>query len=58
MKAIIKEAFKFDRKRQLLGSTEARGSCYVPQYTPQVRKKWTAAILRNGTADAFTPASN
>lgn len=45
MKAIIKEAFKFDRKRQMLGSTNARGSCYVAQYHPSVRKKWTTEIV-------------
>jgi len=53
MKAIIKEAFKFDRKRQLLGSTGARGSCYVPQYSPQVRKEWTGAILEKWNGQCF-----
>lgn len=53
MKAIIKEAFKFDRGRQMLGSTNARGSCYVPQYNPLVRREWTAEIIGKWDSRCF-----
>jgi len=35
MKQIVKESFKYDRKRKRLGSTRVRSSCYVDGYSRQ-----------------------
>ena len=45
MKAIIKEGFKFDRRRKMRGSTQARGTCYVEQFQPSVRAEWINKIM-------------
>lgn len=49
MASIIKEAFKYDRARAAKGATIARGSCYVPQFTPEVRNDWVEQIMAKWT---------
>lgn len=44
MEQIIRESFKFDRKRSLKGSTQHRGSCYVEQFNLKNRKQWIEQI--------------
>jgi hypothetical protein len=44
MDSIIQEAFKFDRRRSMPGSTATRNSCYVDQFKPELRKQWRQAI--------------
>jgi hypothetical protein len=53
MVAIIKEAFKFDKKRKLKGSTQARGTCYVPQYKTAIRAAWNKEIIEKFTGFCY-----
>ena len=45
MKALIQEAFKFDRDRKKPHSSSARGSCYVDQFNPTARKTIISEII-------------
>lgn len=45
MKALIQEAFKFDRDRKKPHSSSARGSCYVDQFNPAARKAIISEII-------------
>jgi 5-methylcytosine-specific restriction endonuclease McrA len=49
MASLVKEAFKYDRTRSRQGSTQARGSCYVSQFSPEVRKAWVERVIAKWT---------
>jgi hypothetical protein len=53
MRVIIRESFKYDRRRKMPGSTAARGSCYVDQFSASVRKTWTEQILQKWTGRCY-----
>lgn len=53
MRSIVRESFKFDRRRKMPGSTAARGSCYVDQFSPDVRKNWTNQVIAKWTGLCF-----
>jgi 5-methylcytosine-specific restriction endonuclease McrA len=53
MRSIIKEAFKFDRRRKMPGSTQGRGTCYVEQYRPENRKAFNDAIMNSWDGKCF-----
>jgi len=45
MASIIRENFKFDRKRSRTNATKARGTCYVEQFAPNIRRLWIDQII-------------
>jgi 5-methylcytosine-specific restriction endonuclease McrA len=49
MESLIREGFKFDRKRNRNGATKARGTCYVQQFGPDVRRLWIDQIVAKWT---------
>lgn len=49
MDSVIRESFKFDRKRNRNGATKARGTCYVEQFSPSVRRQWRNQIVAKWT---------
>ncbi len=49
MHSVIRENFKFDRKRNRNGATKARGTCYVEQFAPSVRRSWIDQIVSKWT---------
>jgi 5-methylcytosine-specific restriction endonuclease McrA len=49
MHSVIRENFKFDRKRNRNGATKARGTCYVEQFAPAVRRSWIDQIVTKWT---------
>jgi hypothetical protein len=53
MDSVIQEAFKFDRRRKMPGSTAKRGSCYVDQFCIAVRKQWRDDIKNKWTGKCF-----
>jgi len=44
MDSIIRESFKFDRRRLIPGATAIRKTCYVDQFKPKLRKEWLQII--------------
>lgn len=53
MASLIKEAFKYDRKRATRGSAKARGSCYVEQFSLGIRREWVSQIKEKWTGKCF-----
>ncbi len=49
MVSLIRENFKFDRKRNRNGATKARGTCYVDQFEQSVRRIWIDQIIAKWT---------
>ena len=49
MGSIIREAFKYDRRKNAAGATAARGSCYVPQFKSDVRVVWVEQVIAKWT---------
>jgi 5-methylcytosine-specific restriction endonuclease McrA len=49
MDSLIREKFKFDRKRNRNGATKARGTCYVDQFAQSVRRTWIDQIIAKWT---------
>jgi 5-methylcytosine-specific restriction endonuclease McrA len=49
MDSLIRENFKFDRKRNRNGATKARGTCYVDQFAQSVRRTWIDQIIAKWT---------
>jgi len=49
MGSIIREAFKYDRAKNAAGATAARGTCYVPQFSLEVRAKWVEQVIGKWT---------
>lgn len=53
MRSIIRESFKFDRRRKMPESSMARGSCYVDQFVSSVRRDWENQIIKKWTGFCF-----
>ena len=53
MVQVIKEAFKYDKKRTAKGSTQARGSCYVQYFRPDIRALWVEEVISKWTGRCF-----
>lgn len=53
MKIIVRESFKFDRRRKMPGSTAARGTCYVDQFLTTVRRSWTEQVISKWTGKCY-----
>jgi len=49
MDSLIRQNLRFDRKRKLKGATKARGTCYVEQFAPSVRKAWIDQVKAKWT---------
>lgn len=49
----IYESFKFDRARKLKGVTQARSTCYVDQFAPELRRAWVESIKARWTGYCF-----
>lgn len=53
MASIIKESFKYDRRRAAKGSTQARGTCYVHYFSPERRPLWVDQVISKWTGRCF-----
>jgi hypothetical protein len=53
IKRNIHEAFKFDRARKLENITQLRGTCYVDQFRPAVRREWVNQIKNKWTGYCY-----
>ncbi len=45
MGSLIREAMKYDRAKAASGSTKARGTCYVAQFSQEIRKDWVEQVI-------------
>tara|TARA_S200002703_G_C3667242_1_gene204851 strand:- start:40 stop:447 length:408 start_codon:yes stop_codon:yes gene_type:complete len=53
MDSIIRESFKFDRKRSIPRATKTRKTCYVDQFKPESRKEWVQIIKSKFNGKCF-----
>lgn len=53
MDRLIAEAFKQDRRGKMPGSTRERGTCYVDQFRPSVRRKWLDEVKSKWNGACF-----
>ena len=47
--SVMKEAMKYDRSKRKKASSQARGTCYVPYYSQDLRESWNQQVIEKWT---------